>query len=111
MLGALCDSAKNLKETIALDLISTILGDGKSSRLYTGLIENCASPHYYQVESCHYQFKDGDNFFIEANFNPAKKDIVVEELKEYLKNLCSRTSCSAKATLFSKEWTSTRCMA
>ena len=29
MIGALCDSAKNLKETIALDLLSTILGDGK----------------------------------------------------------------------------------
>ena len=87
MLGALCDSAKNLKETIALDLISTILGDGKSSRLYTGLIETNKEPYYYQVESCHYQFRDGDNFFIEANFNPEKKDIVVNELNEYLKNL------------------------
>ena len=38
MMGALCDSAKNLKETIALDLISTILGDGKSSRLYSDLV-------------------------------------------------------------------------
>ena len=53
MMGALCDSAKNLKETIALDLISTILGDGKSSRLYSELIENSKNPHYYQLESCH----------------------------------------------------------
>ncbi len=84
MLGALCDSAKNQKETITLDLISTILGDGKSSRLYSDLIENASNPHYYQLESCHYQFKDGDNFFIEANFDPAKKDIVIEELKKHL---------------------------
>lgn len=91
MLGALCDSAKNLKETIALDLISTILGDGKSSRLYTGLVENNPSPYYYQIESCHYQFRDGDNFFIEANFDSKKKDIVIQELKEYLKNLDSIT--------------------
>ena len=87
MLGALCNSAKNLKETIALDLLSTILGDGKSSRLYLNLIENVQNPYYYQVESCHYQFKDGDNFFIEANFNANKKDVVIEELKQHLDGL------------------------
>ncbi len=87
MIGALADSAKNLKETIALDLLSTILGDGKSSRLYSDLIESKIQPYYYQLESCHYQFKDGDNFFIEANFNPEKKDIVIEELKNHLKKL------------------------
>ena len=87
MIGALADSAKNLKETIALDLLSTILGDGKSSRLYSDLIESKTEPYYYQLESCHYQFKDGDNFFIEANFNSKKKDIVIEELKEHLKKL------------------------
>ena len=86
-MGALCDSAKNLKETIALDLISTILGDGKSSRLYKNLIEKVAKPYYYQIESCHYQFKDGDNFFIEANFDSDKKDKVIEEIKYHLKNL------------------------
>ena len=87
MLGALADSAKNLKETIALDLLSTILGDGKSSRLYSTLIENNPNPYYYQAESCHYQFKDGDNFFIEANFDAAKKDVVVEELQNELTKL------------------------
>lgn len=87
MMGALCDSAKNLKETTALDLISTILGDGKSSRLYTNLIEKVQQPHYYQIESCHYQFKDGDNFFIEANFDYTKKNKVLEELKYHLNNL------------------------
>ncbi|MBQ8475793.1 insulinase family protein, partial [bacterium] len=87
MLGALCDSAKNLKETIALDLLSTILGDGKSSRLYQDLIEKPDNPYYYQIESCHYQFRDGDNFFIEANFDPEKKDVVANDLKEHLKKL------------------------
>ncbi len=96
MLGALCDSAKNLKETIALDLISTILGDGKSSRLYSDLIENTKNPHYYQLESCHYQFKDGDNFMIEANFDAQKKDVVIKELKEHLLNLNKITEAELK---------------
>ena len=91
MMGALCDSAKNLKETIALDLISTILGDGKSSRLYADLIEKVENPHYYQLESCHYQFKDGDNFLIEANFDANKKDIVIEEIKVQLEKLSTIT--------------------
>ena len=91
MMGALCDSAKNLKETIALDLISTILGDGKSSRLSLELIENVENPHYYQLESCHYQFKDGDNFLIEANFDADKKDIVIDEIKSQLQKLSTIT--------------------
>ena len=91
MIGALCNSAKKLKETIALDLISTIFGDGKSSRLYSELIEKQENPYYYQLESCHYQFKDGDNFFVEANFDASKRDIVVEELKEQLSKLSKIT--------------------
>ncbi len=89
MMGALCDSAKNLKETIALDLLSTILGDGKSSRLYHNLIESKKEPYFYQVESCHYQFKDGDNFFVEAVFDPSKKEEAIKDLKNHLDNLCN----------------------
>ena len=87
MIGAMCNSAKKLKETIALDLISTIFGDGKSSRLYSELIEKQENPYYYQLESCHYQFRDGDNFFIEANFDKDKKDVVIDELKQHLAEL------------------------
>ena len=83
MFGFLADSAKNLKETIALDIISTILGGGKSSRLHTNLIEKAEKPHYFGVDTSHFQFKDGDNFFIEANFDADKKDTVIEELKSH----------------------------
>lgn len=89
MAGFLCDSAKNLKETIALDVISIILGEGKSSRLQTRFIENPKEPYVYQIETCHYQFRDGDNFFIEANFDPEKKVVFIEEIKEELEKLSS----------------------
>lgn len=87
MFGFLDDSAKNLKETLALDMLSTILGDGKSSRLNLKFIENVEKPHYYALETAHYQFKDGDNFFIQANFASEFKDVVLDELKNELKNL------------------------
>lgn len=87
MMGFLCSSAKNLKESIALDLASIILGEGKSSRLYNKFIESNKEPYVYQIDTCHYQFKDGDNFFVEANFEPSKKDTVINELKEELDKL------------------------
>ncbi len=87
MYGFLADKPKNLKETIALDLITTILGDGKSSRLNTNLIENVEEPYVYEVQACHYQFKDGDNFMIDINFDPAKKDEVIKDINQELENL------------------------
>ena len=59
--------------------------------MYSDLIENVDNPHYYQLESCHYQFKDGDNFLIEANFDADKKDIVIEEIKKQLEGLSTIT--------------------
>ncbi len=87
MFGFLCDVAKNLKETIALDLISVILGEGKSSRFYRNFIETPEKPHFYQIETCHYQYKDGDNFYIEANFDADYKDIVIDEIRSELEKI------------------------
>ena len=84
MAGFLADKAGNLKESIALDLISVILGEGKSSRLNRKFIETPEKPHFYQIDTCHYQFKDGDNFFIEANFDAGFKDEVIAEIRSEL---------------------------
>jgi predicted Zn-dependent peptidase len=35
----------------------------------------------------HYQFKDGNNFFIQANFAPEAKDKAIELIKKELNNL------------------------
>ena len=87
MFGFLADKPENLKETIALDLITTILGDGKSSRLNRSLIENVEKPYVYDVQAAHYQFKDGDNFMIDINFDPEYKDKVIDDIKKELDNL------------------------
>lgn len=89
MFGFLGPKACDLKENIALDLISIILGEGTSSRLYQNLIEKVAEPVVNYVDSTHYQFKDGNNFFIQANFRPEKKDLVVDMLKAELAKLLS----------------------
>ena len=64
MVGYLGPKANNLKENISLDLISIILGEGTSSRLYKNLIERQRDPIFNMVCSEHYQFKDGNNFAV-----------------------------------------------
>lgn len=89
MFGFLGPKAADLKANIELDLISIILGEGTSSRLYQNLIEKQADPIVNYVDSTHYQFKDGNNFFIQANFRPESKDAVIEMIKTELEKLLS----------------------
>ncbi|MEI7473749.1 MAG: pitrilysin family protein [bacterium] len=73
--------AANLKETIALDVISLVLGEGKSSRLYQNLIEKLDPPVFNVVGTVQYHFKEGNTFFIQANYNPSEKDRALELIK------------------------------
>ncbi len=85
--GWLGPRACDIKSTIELDLISIILGDSTSSRMYQNLIEKRTDALFNMVSAEHYQFKDGDNFFIQANFRPDKKDLALELIKKELKEL------------------------
>ena len=87
MFGWLGPKASQLKENIILDLLSIILGDGTSSRLYQNLIEKQADAIINYADCSHYQFKDGNNFFVQASFNPEKKDEVISLIKQELDNL------------------------
>ena len=82
MLGYLCAPATNLKETIIMEIIAIILGDGSSSRLNQNLIEKVKEPVFNMVNAEHYQFNEGNNFFIQANFKPEKKDFALQQIKE-----------------------------
>ena len=64
-----------------LDMLATILGDGASSRMYQNLIEKAPEQVFNMVGAEHYIFKDGSNFFLQANFIPEKKDKAIELLK------------------------------
>lgn len=87
MFGWLGPKACELKESICLDLISIIFGDGSSSRLQQNLIEKMPQQIFNMVGTEHYQFKDGNNFFIQANFKPEEKEKAIELLKKELNGL------------------------
>ncbi len=107
MFGFLGPKACELKANIALDLISIILGEGTSSRLYQNLIEKQPEPIVNYVDSTHYQFKDGNNFFIQANFRPENKDNVITMLKVELEKLLSE-KITDKELLKAKKKTKSR---
>ena len=96
MFGYLTCPASNVKDTILIDLINIILGDGASSRLYQNLIEKAQEPIFNIIDTDHYQFRDGNNFFIEANFRPEKKDDAVQMIKDEIEKL--------KSTITEKEF-------
>ena len=87
MVGFLGPKANQLKENIELDIISIILGESTSSRLYQNLIEKPKEPIFNMVSAEHYQFKDGNNFFVQANFKPGKRDKAIELVKKEIENL------------------------
>lgn len=89
MFGYLGPIAKDLKDSTSLEMLSIVLGDGTSSRLYQNLIEKQPEQIFNMINSEHYQFKDGDNFFIQANFKPEKKDLAIELVKKELENIQS----------------------
>ena len=107
MFGWLGPKAADLKATICLDLISIIFGDGTSSRLYQNLIEKLPEQIFNMINCEHYQFKDGNNFFIQGNFKPDSKDTAIELIKKELINLLN-TPITEKELLKSKKKTKSR---
>lgn len=82
MFGWLGPRAAQLKENIELDIVSIILGESTSSRLYQNLIEKQPEQIFNMANAEHYQFKDGNNFFIQANFKPEKREVAIELVKK-----------------------------
>ncbi len=87
MFGYLTAPANNVKDSILMDIINIILGDGESSRLNQNLIEKVEEPLFNYVGTDYYQFRDGNNFFVEANFKPDKKDLAIEQLKSEIEKV------------------------
>lgn len=89
MFGFLGAMAKDLKNIILLEMLAIILGEGTSSRLYVNLVENMDEQIFNMIDSECYSFRDGCNFFVQANFNPQYKERAVELVKGEIEKLKS----------------------
>lgn len=112
MFGYLGVPARDLKNLVALEMLSVILGEGSSSRLYVNLVENSDEQIFNMIDAENYSFRDGSNFFVQANFNPQYKEKAIElvkaeieklkegiterELNKAKKKLISRFACEAE---------------
>lgn len=85
--GYLGPVAKDLKNTIMLDMLAIILGDGSSCRLNQNLIEKPKNPIFNMINAEHYIFKDGTNFFVQGNFKPEKKEEALKEVKAEIEKI------------------------
>ncbi|MCD8377812.1 MAG: insulinase family protein [Candidatus Gastranaerophilales bacterium] len=81
MFGYLDARANDIKDCILLDMLSIILGEGASSRLYKNLIEKQPEQIFNIIDSEHYIFRDGGNFFVQGNFMPDMKEKAIELVK------------------------------
>lgn len=79
-----------IKHNIGLEIINIVLGEGQSSRLYQNLIEKAVDPVFNVVTTDFYSFKDGGNFFVQANFKADKKEeamsLIKHEFEKILKD-------------------------
>lgn len=65
---------ENRQDSYALDVLATILGDGRSSKLYQAVKEQ--KQLAYSISAGHASMKDDSIVFVRANFIPANKDKV-----------------------------------
>lgn len=106
MFGFLGVPARDLKNIILLEMLAIILGEGTSSRLYVNLIENQDEHIFNMIDAESYSFRDGSNFFVQANFNSQYKDKAIElvksEIEKLKENITERELNKAKKKLKSR---------
>ena len=106
MFGFLGALAKDLRNVIALEMLAIILGEGSSSRLYQNLIENQEEQIFNVIDAENYTFRDGCNFFVQANFNPEYKEKAIElvkkEIEKVKENITERELNKAKKKVKSR---------
>ena len=106
MFGFLGVPARDLKNLIALEILAIILGEGTSSRLYLNLVENIEENIFNMIDAESYSFRDGSNFFVQANFNSQYKEKAIElikgELEKLKENITEREINKAKKKLKSR---------
>ncbi len=88
--GWLGPVAIEVKDNIGLEIINIVLGEGQSSRLYQNLIEQAKEPIFNVVATDYYSFKDGGNFFVQANFKADKKEEALKLIKDEIQKILNK---------------------
>lgn len=90
MLGFHGPKPKELKDNICMDILSVALGEGKSSRMYQNLIEKQEEQVFNVIGTAQYEFREGNIFLAQGNFQPEKKDKALKLLKNEINNVSDK---------------------
>ena len=82
MIGFRGVAQENRNDSYALDVLATILGDGRSSKLYQSVKEQ--KQLAYSISAGHASMKDDSILYIRANFIPTNKDKVQKAIFDEL---------------------------
>jgi zinc protease len=100
ILGFHGPKAANLKESIALDVVSHVLGESRGSRLTQALLEKPKMPIFNYISSGQSTFKLGNVLFIQGNFNLATPDAsprqIVGQVERELERLLTTEPITAE---------------
>lgn len=81
IMGFHAPSPLNMRESIALDVASHVLGESRSSRLTQALLEKPADPVFNYVSCGQSTFKLGNVFFIQGNFTSPETEATLHQLR------------------------------
>ena len=85
MIGFRGVAQENRNDSYALDVLATILGDGRSSKLYQSIKEQ--KQLAYSISAGHASMKDDSILYIRANFIPINKDKVQKAIFDELNKI------------------------
>ncbi|UCF78099.1 MAG: insulinase family protein [Candidatus Eiseniibacteriota bacterium] len=94
MFGFVTDGLRSSHENLTLDVAAAILGEGKSSRLHQGLVENEKLASH--VEAWQWALRRAGVLGFEVTFEPGKEDAVVAAVLEELKALSTEGPSDAE---------------
>lgn len=86
-LGFLGPSSEDLRATVALDVLSIILGEGKSSRMQQRLIEKLPATPFVEAGSTHWAYRENSNVIAYGIARPDASVQAFELLNQQVANL------------------------
>ncbi|MBY0449369.1 MAG: insulinase family protein [Cyanobacteria bacterium] len=81
-------SPNDLEETIALDVVSYVLGEGRSSRLTQELLEKPEKPIFNALSTGQSVYKLGNVFYIQGNFSDISPEEAQKLVWQEVEKLC-----------------------
>jgi predicted Zn-dependent peptidase len=87
LLGFLGPASTDLRAGVALDVLTMVLGDGKSSRMQMRLIEQLPNTPFIEAGSTHWAYRDSGNLLSFGIAQPQAANVAFDLLRQEIEKL------------------------